>query len=379
MGARVCAAMIVLCSLATAGLEFHGQASGWLGGGYGTSWFGQAGLRYLPDLQFSLPLGEQLMLDADGSANGYVSAVSRTRRYEVDAKLKPYRAYVRLSSDRFEARAGLQRINFGSAMLLRPLQWFDRLDPRDPLGMTDGVWGLLGRYYFQNNANLWAWGLIGNSSPKGWEQFGSERWQPEFGGRAQLPVPRGEVAATYHHRSRSLMWVPDTFFGDYIEVAAREDRIGFDGRWDIGIGLSFEATMGRTGALEYSDDAYWQRAAMVGLDYTFGIGSGFGAALEHMAFGTKLAPFECGFPHDRQVTALMLSYPVSLLDNLRGFVYFDWKGRSLYRLVSWQRTYDRWLWSVSAFWNPDAPAAVVGGQSAGTAGKGVMLTVAFNH
>ena len=28
------------------------------------------------------------------------------------------------------------------------------IDPRDPLQLTNGVWGLLGRYYFMNNANL---------------------------------------------------------------------------------------------------------------------------------------------------------------------------------------------------------------------------------
>ena len=64
---------------------------------------------------------------------------------------------------------GLQKINFGSAVLLRPLMWFDSLDPRDPLQLTDGVYAVLLRYYFPNNANLWAWALYGNDSPKGWE------------------------------------------------------------------------------------------------------------------------------------------------------------------------------------------------------------------
>jgi hypothetical protein len=103
----------------------------------------------------------------------------------------------------------------------------------------------------------------------------------------------------------------------------------------------------------------------LGLDYTFGIGAGFGAVIEHMLLDYG------------EVSALVLSYPVSLLDNLRGFVYFDWRSRDLYRMVSWQRTYDRWLWSVAAFWNPDWPRAF--GGTAGAAGKGVMFTVAFNH
>lgn len=32
---------------------------------------------------------------------------------------------------------------------------FDQVDPRDPLKLTDGVRGLLGRYCFLNNADIW--------------------------------------------------------------------------------------------------------------------------------------------------------------------------------------------------------------------------------
>lgn len=35
---------------------------------------------------------------------------------------------------------------------------------REPSQLTDGVYGVLVKYYFQNNANLWAWGLIGNKN-----------------------------------------------------------------------------------------------------------------------------------------------------------------------------------------------------------------------
>lgn len=371
---RTAAVSLLLWSVAAAYFEFGGQASAWLGAGYNTAWFGQGGLRYLPDLQFSLPLNEQFKLDADASANGHISGLARTVPTEFEARLKPYRAYLRLSSARFESRIGLQQLNFGSAMLLRPLRWFDRLDPRDPLGMTDGIWALLGRYYFQNNANLWAWGLIGNSSPKGWERFGSERWAPEFGGRAQLPVPRGELAATFHHR-RFKTQVP--YWQRVATLAVAEDRLGLDGKWDLGIGLSFEATLQRQHFGRPGNYLDWQRAITLGLDYTFGIGSGFGLQVEHMVAAQADEPLGRSYSGERQVTALVLSYPVSLLDNLRGFVYFDWKEQSLYRLVSWQRTYDRWLWNVSAFWNPDRPSAFVGTTS--TAGKGLLFTLALNH
>ena len=84
--------------------------------------------------------------------------------------------------------------------MLRPLMWFDKIDPRDPLQLTDGVWGLLARYYFLNNANIWLWGLYGNEKPKTWEIGKTNQHYPEFGGRFQSPVPKGEAAVSYHFR-----------------------------------------------------------------------------------------------------------------------------------------------------------------------------------
>ena len=355
--------------------SLHGRASGWLGASWDPSFLGQAGLRYLPEARFSAPIGGQFTFDAEASVNGFVSADARTfNRPEIEARIKPYRGFVRLSSPQFEARAGLQKINFGSATLLRPLQWFDRVDPRDPLELTDGVYGLLGRYYFQNNINIWAWGLFGNSSPKGWESYGSERWVPEPGARVQIPLPRGEVAATYHHRAFSyeLVYMPP---GPRETLSATENRVGIDGKWDIGVGLCIEGAVSQQ-ASDLRPDV-WQRMATIGLDYTFGIGSGLGVVAEHMLVGVAAQPF--GHGTDAQVSALMLSFPLGLLDNLRGMVYYDWKNEDPYSYVGWQRTLDNWIFSVGAFWNPDQPSAAAGRPIAGAAGKGVRLDVVYNH
>ncbi len=354
--------------------DFNGRASGWLGASWDTSFLGQAGLRYLPEVRLSAPICRQITVDADASANGLVSASTRSfDSTDFEARVKPYRATVRVSSPRFEARAGLQKINFGSAMLLRPLMWFDRVDPRDPLALTDGVYGLLARYYFQNNANVWAWGLLGNSSPKGWEVSGSERWIPEPGARVQVPVPRGEVGITAHHRVASVVYgelpslPPDT-------SPAAETRVGLDGKWDVGVGLCFEATVGKTSSdhVPYP----WQRMATVGLDYTLGIGSGLGVTAEHMLAGGADAPFGRGT--DAQFSAVAVSLPFGLLDNLRAIVYFDWTNRGLFSFLGWQRTTDNWVFSLSAFANPDFPTAA-GRPGAGAAGKGLRFDVVFNH
>jgi len=355
-------------------LDLSSQASVWLTFDRDTSSQAQAGLRYIPSLSMAfLPY-----VDAELSVNAFASAQTRLQdSFDTDAT-KLYRLWARVSTARFEARAGLQKINFGSATLLRPLQWFDRIDPRDPLGLTDGVYGLLGRYYFQNNTNVWAWGLLGNSSPKGWEQLGSVRWKPEFGGRVQLPVPRGEIAATYHHRTVDYRQVER----NYVLLDEQdEDRLGVDAKADIGIGLWLEGTLSRTThhLIDREEgQPVWTRAAVVGADYTFGVGNGLGLIAEHMVAGGAAQPFGRGT--DAQVSALMLSYPLSLLDNIRGFVYFDWKNQDLYRFVGWERTLDSWVFSASVFWNPDRPQGLTGQPNSGAAGgKGLQLMVAFNH
>jgi hypothetical protein len=361
---------------AAPGFKFQGQASGWAGAGYDTSLEAQAGLRYLPGISFGLPLAQNWSLDIALAANGL--AFARARFMDTlngDARVKPYRLWLRMASPRFEARLGLQKINFGSATLLRPLMWFDQIDPRDPLQLTDGVYALLLRYYFQNNANVWLWGLAGNSVPKGWEMLPSEKWSPELGGRAQILVPRGEVAATYHHRQAD-MWnhpLTDPFVGP---IPVREDRFALDGKWDIGIGLWLEAVMTRQSSWLLGVD--WQRIASAGADYTFALGSGLGILAEHMVAGNAGQAFGNGSMG--QLSALSLSYPLALVDNLRGLAVYDWGNKGCYRYLSWQRTLDRWIFIVALFWNPDQPRSYQGQPGSNSAaGKGVQLMVVFNH
>jgi hypothetical protein len=368
-------AFIVLASGIASALElrFSGQASAWALGSYGTDWLGQGGIRYLP----ALALGGKEGFGADVSFDGWTEAVTDFRdSLNIGLKVKPYRATVRYARPRFDARLGLQKISFGSATLLRPLMWFDRIDPRDPLQLTDGVYALLARYYFQNNTNVWAWGLLGNSVTKGWEVYPSERWSPEFGGRVQLPVPRGEVGLTGLHRT--VDW------SDWIgipEVAPRpgEDRVGLDGRWDIGLGAWFEGMLLRQEWWTTSGVAStWFRALTLGSDYTFRLGNGLSLLAEHLVANGERAGIAGSATAN--ATALSLTYPLGLVDNVRALVYYDWSNKGLYRYLSWQRTLDNWVFNVAAFWNPVHSAGLAGTSAASTAaGKGLMVTVVFNH
>jgi hypothetical protein len=196
---RLKAAAWISCALAVGfapaqTLDVKGQASVWLALNDARPRNLRFGLRYIPALSFSTAAGKDLTLDAEVSANAYLNGESPGGAFAIQSReIKLYRGWVRLATTRFEARAGLQKINFGSATVLRPLMWFDRIDPRDPLQITDGVTGLLLRYYFPGNANVWAWGLYGNEATKGWETSPTARRSAEFGGRVQVPVPRGDL------------------------------------------------------------------------------------------------------------------------------------------------------------------------------------------
>ena len=136
-------------------ISFTGQVIGWGGLNFSNPGMQQLGGRFLPALYYQHKLRNSIKADIDLAANVYSGLLFNNWTYNTDQSgIKPYRASLRVSSEQWEIRAGLQKISFGSATLLRPLMWFDGIDPRDPLKLTDGVYGLLGRYYFLNNANI---------------------------------------------------------------------------------------------------------------------------------------------------------------------------------------------------------------------------------
>lgn len=357
-------------------ITWHGQLSGWLTGNQGNSLITQAGFRYIPDVFIEKTLNSQLLADAEISLNTYATGnFNDWENPETEGKLKPYRLWARFAGNQFEARVGLQKINFGSATLFRPLMWFDRMDPRDPLKLTDGVYGLLLRYYFQNNANIWMWGLYDNNDIKGWETAPTEDNGFEFGGRLQLPVFTGEAGITYHHRK--------TDFSQVLSVASvldkklvDENRFALDGKWDVEIGLWFEgAIIQRDTDISFMK---YQRMWTIGADYTFGIGNGLNVLTEFFNSENSAKIFGAG--DGIQFTGSSISYPVGLLDQVSGIYYYDWTNHDNYMLLNWQRTYDNWILYFIGFINPET-VRLNQTQTGSNAfsGKGFQIMVVFNH
>jgi hypothetical protein len=302
-------------------IVFRGQLSGWANVNPAVDLPLWTGIRYLPRINFNIPFDENNSFDIELSSNiSGSTGINPFDEFNSLGSIKPYRVWARWSSNRFEIRAGLQKINFGSATLVRPLMWFDQVDPRDPLQLTDGVWGVLGRYYFLNNMNIWVWGLYGNDRQKTWEIGETAAGYPEIGGRFQVPVPAGEAAFSYHHRKARIGEMNFGFSHDRPSVtvekvplknlintilspagfyslesssnglpAIPEDRFGFDGRWDIGIGLWTEAAWFRK-ARDFGQLTN-QHLFTTGMDYTFGIGNGIHMVIEQVLISVDRAAF----------------------------------------------------------------------------------------
>jgi hypothetical protein len=355
--------------------KFKGQLDGYAGLNFSSPVKYQTGARFLPSLSVGKNFKNNLKFDSEISFDSYLDYhFTGSDNDASNAKITPYRLWVRLSSDRFELRAGLQKINFGSASILRPLMWFDHIDPRDPLQLTDGVYGLLGRYYFQNNANAWLWVLWGNDKTKGWETVPSARKIPEFGGRMQFPVPKGELAFSYHHRTVDLAGILNSS-AKPTPLTFPEDKIGLDGKWDIGPGIWVEYSL----AHSRPDSLYfkrWTKLFTLGIDYTFSLGNGLYVASEFFRYSAAGEIFDSGL--NQTFSSLTVNYPVGI-NKIGSIIYYNWKDKSWYRFINLQRQSDNWTYYLFLFWNPEKFAIYnnISGNNM-FSGKGIQFMVVFN-
>lgn len=331
------------------------------------------GGRYIPEFNYTNQLDSIQSLDFEASANISASALfSPFDSSMTTANLSPYRIWGRYTTRQLEIRVGLQKIDFGSASLLRPIQWFNQIDPRDPLQLTNGVYGVLGRYYFLNNANVWLWVLYGNEKTRGFDAVETNGKIPEFGGRVQYPVPNGEIALSYHHRvakSTGLNFVPQL-------EEIPENRIGIDGKWDVGVGLWFEATHShKSRSLGAFTD---QTLLNVGMDYTFGLGNGLNVVAEHLftSFDEQAFTFE----NTANITAVMMTYPLGFFDNISSIFYHAWGSDELTFLLNYSHEFKAFTGYVMAYYNPSTQLGIQQNDLVNQfSGAGFRLMVVYNH
>jgi hypothetical protein len=368
-------AFIILSTsvLAQNKFDFKGQISGItsFSPNNDLDWF--AGGRFIPEASYTISLDSIHNLDFNVAANIWGSVLFHpfdTSKSEGD--IESYRIWARYTGKQYEVRLGLQKIDFGVATLLRPLQWFNQIDPRDPLQLTNGVYGALGRYYFSNNANIWLWSLIGNEKTRGFEVIETNNNIPEFGARFQYPVPKGEIGFSYHHRNANSTNILGIQQYDDIE----ENRFGIDCKWDVTVGLWFEAT--HTIKNKDLGDFTNQSLLNVGTDYTFGLGNGLNVVAEHLISSFDTDTFK--FKNTDNTSAISAMYPLSFFDNISTMYYYNWDSKDSTFFLNYEHQFSKLSGYAMVYYNPEVQQGIQNNElTTNFSGPGIRFMLVYNY
>ncbi|HRZ41687.1 MAG TPA: hypothetical protein P5228_03180 [Bacteroidales bacterium] len=353
---------------------FQGQASGWMQYGHRDEMPLGLGARYIPALKVQMHGKTRGMLEIETSANVMLTMMAHpSDTMTAEGIVKPYRLCVRYAADQYEIRLGLQKISFGSASMLRPLMWFDRLDPRDPLQLTDGVYALLGRYYFLNNTNIWLWGLYGNEKSGIWDLGNTRKRIPEAGGRFQFPLWKGELAFTGHFRQVDTTALQLQHAG-YSHFP--EGKLGIDGKWDVGPGIWFECT--RVHKFREAGVLNNQTMANLGMDFTFAILNGITVGAEYLLVSVHQDAWRLRDPY--HLTAVSASTPLSLSDHISAIVFAEWESRAGYAYLSYRHQFRKIsLYGMAFFSSSGEGLPMLAGTNAAFMGNGFQILVVYHH
>ena len=353
-------------------LEFDGQLLGQINFGFEKKSSKSFGSRYLPSLTFKKKVDSlssfAIQISGNFSATQFLTP---EKKNESSSSIDPYRIWLRYQVKNWEFRAGLQKIDFGVAQLLRPIQWFNQIDPRDPLGLTNGVNGLLIRHYFEDNSNLWVWGLYGNEKQRGFDALPTIKDVPEFGGRFQSFIPKGEAAISYHYRQagRDSTLGLDTY-------QSPEHRIGFDVKLDLGFGVWTETTfihkLKNIGVLTN------QFLLNIGMDYTFGIGKGLTVSKEYLF--SNYSDNRLNNSIKSGISALSFNYPLNFFSTITALVYQQWNNNKQTLMINYQHQFNNLSGYFIFYYNPDTIQGIQQNDIFRSfTGPGIQLLLVYNH
>jgi hypothetical protein len=178
---------------------------------------------------------------------------------------------------------------------------------------------------------------------------------------------------SYHHRIADTRGL-EKYFPAFPKVT--ENRVGIDGKWDLGIGLWFEGSW--TGKGKNLGKYTNNEIVNIGTDYTFGLGNGLNIIVEQLMTSYDEKAFS--FSNVLSFTCLSASYPVGLFNNISAIVFYEWENNSLYNFINWRLQLDKISLYLMAYWNPEKYNIPVQGSGQNIfAGKGIQILLAFNH
>ena len=260
----------------------------------------------------------------------------------LDIKNEKYHRYwVRYSSDKLEARLGLQKIVFGPSQVLRTLSWFDTIDPEDPTDQTEGVEASRLRYFPSNSVSLWAWAI------------NNDKDTLSIGGRGELSTSLGEWGLTYHQDpSKSFRIIGQ----GGIPVMGPHNRLALDYRYDGFIGFWNESAIIQSDNMEIN-------MIMLGADYTLPIGNGILVMTESMYISSK----DNILTSSQTFTSFMASMPMGMFYNLMLISTLHWNENNSYNYLRFSSAFDSFSINCMASINPRE------------VGNSIQLMFIYNH
>jgi len=256
-----------------------------------------------------------------------------------------YRSWIRYSDNNMDARLGLQKISFGNAIILRPLNWFDSIDFRNTSGQTDGLNALRLQFYPNLTQSVWLWCV--------------DQGDISCGGRFEFFNTYGSFAITYHYDMNNelheIFQIPQIIDEQQLfeEIENSEEllqsiyekifyrrknkRIGLEYRYDGNVGMWFDGSIISFNNSDYNS----YNIITVGIDYTIPIYNGLLLMTETMKTSNVYPDIpELDLHSDMISTALMVSTPVGLLNNLMYVSIKSWKSKDKFNFIRWSTTLD---------------------------------------
>jgi hypothetical protein len=306
-------------------------------------------LGYIPTLSLFKNLSNNQLVDIEW-------AYRLDRAYSGDSLLHKneshHRYWIRYSSEKLEARLGLQKIVFGPSFVLRSLSWFDTIDLKDPTGQTDGVEAFRLRWFPSNSLSLWSWAINNDQDTL------------SYGSRAEVSNSAGEWGLTYHQDpSKSLQM----FGQDNIPDFGSHNRLAVDYRYDGFFGFWNESALIKSNRTDII-------MTTVGADYTLPISNGILIMAEYMSISNKFDSYESS----QSYTALMASMPLGMVHQLMFISQLDLEENRSYNYLRWSSTYDHYSLNFILSISPKRAEENLPRSLAGF-GAGLQFMFIYNH
>jgi len=261
-----------------------------------------------------------------------------------DYSNQDYRYWVRYKNNIIDLKIGLQKISFGSAFILRNLNWFDSIDFRNTTNQTVGQKALQFKYFSKANYNFNFWFIPDNNDDM------------SYGSRAEFSNNFGNYGIVFYkdntNYNHSIINMPQiinnqNFLIDLLQLKENE-RLGLDYRYDGIFGLWLESTyIKSTNNLNLLNSINF---TTIGFDYTVNMYNGIYLMYELMSY--KFKAIDNSFL-DGNISSLMIQYPIGILYDLSFIRIFDNQIKDTYSLIRLITTYDYFTVNYSYSLNPN--------------------------